>query len=110
MGMLVVSRFKDESVQLGGEHTLPRMLTEQEYEALLIAGVGMTPLSTAVRKVIDLLMAPVHVTVLDIRGDKVRLGVTAAKALPVDREEIADSKRWEREAREEYQQALAGKK
>lgn len=33
----------------------------------------------------------VTVTVLEIRGDKVRLGITAPKDVPVHRKEVADA-------------------
>lgn len=33
------------------------------------------------------------VTVVDIRGDKVRLGINAPKEVPVDREEVFQSKK-----------------
>jgi carbon storage regulator len=32
----------------------------------------------------------IHITVVEVRGDKVRLGVTAPKSVPVHRKEIAD--------------------
>jgi carbon storage regulator len=33
----------------------------------------------------------IEVTVVDIRGDKVRLGVSAPKSIPVHRKEVADA-------------------
>jgi carbon storage regulator len=33
----------------------------------------------------------VEITVVDIRGDKVRLGITAPKSIPVHRKEIYDA-------------------
>jgi len=39
----------------------------------------------------------VEVTVIEIRGDKVRLGVTAPKEIPVHRREIYDAILRERE-------------
>jgi cytosine/creatinine deaminase len=38
------------------------------------------------------------VTVVDIRGDKVRLGITAPKNVPVDRKELFEAKRQESQA------------
>jgi carbon storage regulator len=35
--------------------------------------------------------SPIRVTVIDIRGDKVRLGIDADKGLPVHREEVWDA-------------------
>ena len=44
----------------------------------------------------------VTITVIDIRGDKVRLGVEAPRAVPVHRNEVYDAiQRIERESREE---------
>ena len=33
----------------------------------------------------------VEITIVDVRGDKVRLGITAPKAIPVHRREIYDA-------------------
>jgi carbon storage regulator len=33
------------------------------------------------------------ITVVEIRGDKIRLGIQAPKEIPVDRKEVADAKR-----------------
>ena len=40
----------------------------------------------------------ITVTVTDIKGDKVRLGVEAPKEVPVDRLEVAEKKRATQEA------------
>lgn len=40
----------------------------------------------------------ITVVIVDIRGDKVRLGVEAPKDVPVDRQEVNDAKRRERTA------------
>lgn len=34
----------------------------------------------------------IEVTVIEIRGDKVRLGITAPKSISVDRKEVRDEK------------------
>lgn len=39
----------------------------------------------------------IRITVVDIRGGKVRLGIEAPKDVPVHRKEVADSIRRERE-------------
>jgi carbon storage regulator len=39
----------------------------------------------------------VEVTVIDIRGNKVRLGITAPKSVPVHRREVYENIRRERE-------------
>ena len=35
----------------------------------------------------------VRITIVDVKGDKVRLGITAPKSVPVDREEVALARR-----------------
>ena len=40
----------------------------------------------------------VEVTIVDVRGDKVRLGITAPKRIPVHRREIYDAIQREKEA------------
>jgi sRNA-binding carbon storage regulator CsrA len=37
--------------------------------------------------------APIHVTVVQVRGDKVRLGFTAPGCVKIDREEIVEKRR-----------------
>ena len=39
----------------------------------------------------------VEITIVDVRGDKVRLGITAPKAIPVHRREIYDAIQREKE-------------
>lgn len=46
----------------------------------------------------------VRVTVVAIRGDKVRLGIEAPKDVPVNRREVWESKERERSAREWLEQ------
>lgn len=52
MGMLILSRYKDESIMIGDD---------------------------------------VEIMIVDVRGDKVRLGITAPKDIPVHRREIYDA-------------------
>ncbi|KKN52819.1 hypothetical protein LCGC14_0608680 [marine sediment metagenome] len=43
----------------------------------------------------------VEITIVDVRGDKVRLGITAPKEIPVHRREVFDAiKRQKREKQE----------
>jgi carbon storage regulator len=42
----------------------------------------------------------VEITIVDVRGDKVRLGITAPKSIPVHREEIYDAIQREKKAKE----------
>jgi len=51
----------------------------------------------------------VEIIIVDVRGDKVRLGITAPKEIPVHRREIYDAiqreKRQKKEAQEKESQA-----
>ena len=42
----------------------------------------------------------VEITIVDVRGDKVRLGITAPKSIPVHRREIYDAIQREKKAKE----------
>lgn len=42
----------------------------------------------------------VKITIVDVRGDKVRLGITAPKSIAVHREEIYDAIQREKKAKE----------
>ena len=42
----------------------------------------------------------VEITIVDVRGDKVRLGITAPKSIPVHRREIYDAIQREKAASE----------
>jgi carbon storage regulator len=45
----------------------------------------------------------VEITIVDVRGDKVRLGITAPKSIPVHRREVYDSIQREKKAAKEPQ-------
>jgi len=45
----------------------------------------------------------VEIIIVDVRGDKVRLGITAPKSIPVHRREIYDAIQREKSQREEQQ-------
>ncbi len=52
----------------------------------------------------------VEIIIVDVRGDKVRLGITAPKSIPVHRREIYDAiQREKNEKKEAEQQARAEK-
>ena len=52
----------------------------------------------------------VEIIIVDVRGDKVRLGITAPKCIPVHRREIYDAiQREKNEKKESEQQAKAEK-
>jgi carbon storage regulator len=42
----------------------------------------------------------VEITIVDVRGDKVRLGITAPKEIPVHRREVFDAIKREQNARQ----------
>jgi carbon storage regulator len=43
----------------------------------------------------------VEITIVDVRGDKVRLGITAPKEIPVHRREVFDAIKREQNARQD---------
>ena len=43
----------------------------------------------------------VEITIVDVRGDKVRLGITAPKEIPVHRREVYDAIQREKQAHKE---------
>lgn len=45
----------------------------------------------------------VEITIVDVRGDKVRLGITAPKSIPVHRREVYDAIKTEKAKNEEEQ-------
>lgn len=73
--MLVLSRKKDEKIVLGDGQRLA-----------IVDAEG---------RVVRILRGPVELMVIEIRGDKVRLGIEADPELLVDREEVALAKRAE---------------
>ena len=46
----------------------------------------------------------VEITIVDVRGDKVRLGITAPKSIPVHRREVYDAIQREKKEKEKKQQ------
>lgn len=46
----------------------------------------------------------VEITIVDIRGDKVRLGITAPREIPVHRREIFDAIQREKKEKEKLEQ------
>jgi len=48
----------------------------------------------------------VEITVVDVRGDKVRLGITAPKSIPVHRREVYDAIQREKKAAAEHQKSV----
>lgn len=70
--MLVLSRQRDESIVI------------PITEAVVIDREGE-------RQFVQL-VEPIRITIVDIRGDKVRLGIQAPAAIPVDRQEVHNAK------------------
>lgn len=52
----------------------------------------------------------VEITIVDVRGDKVRLGITAPREIPVHRREIYDTIQREKAAAAAAEKAAAGEK
>ena len=50
----------------------------------------------------------VEITIVDVRGDKVRLGITAPKKIPVHRREIYDAIQREKREKQAKEQAAGG--
>lgn len=49
----------------------------------------------------------VEITIVDVRGDKVRLGITAPKDIPVHRKEVYEAIQREKREREKRQKTEA---
>ena len=103
--MLVLARQRDESVLLGGKDTafvkispeteqiIERFkawqakgvsIEEEQEEIFSIVVAISTALASAER-------GPIDMSVVDIRGDKVRLGFNAPRSVSVHRKEIYDA-------------------
>lgn len=52
----------------------------------------------------------VEITIVDVRGDKVRLGITAPKNIPVHRREVYDAIQREKATKEQTSQESPEKK
>jgi carbon storage regulator len=50
----------------------------------------------------------VEITIVDVRGDKVRLGITAPKEIPVHRREVFDAIKREQNAKQSEQEQKGG--
>jgi carbon storage regulator len=67
--MLVLSRHRDESIRIDLRSLIPMIAASPETLATILD-------------------KPLEVTVVDIRGDKVRIGVEACQSIPVHRDEV----------------------
>jgi sRNA-binding carbon storage regulator CsrA len=67
--MLVLSRFRDESIRIDLRQLIPMISASPDTLA-------------------SILSQPIEVMVVDIRSDKVRLGIECNRSIPVHREEV----------------------
>lgn len=110
MGLLVLARMRDQSIEIGSHDTTLLALTEAEVAAIEVAASlvaefapGAEPpheatLVALVNRLKSVAMGPAEVIVVDIRGEKVRLGTLADKSIPVHRKEVAEQIRRESKA------------
>ena len=123
--MLVLSRYRDESIMIGDNASItivdirgdkvrlgidaPREIEvhrQEVFNAIVRQGkAAIDPFNTAAqnensgsmlvlsrhRDETILLGNDVSITIVDIRGDKVRLGIDAPKDIPVHRQEVYDA-------------------
>lgn len=67
--MLVLSRFRDESIRIDLRQLIPMIAASPDTLA-------------------SILSQPIDVLVVDVRPEKVRLGIECNKSIPVHREEV----------------------
>lgn len=100
--MLVLSRHHNESLAIGPGPGFPAALVEY------LQRVALLPADDESRRIAEEIIKTTatatplfnqRVTVVDIRGDKVRLGCDAAPAVAIHRHEVAERIRIEGEAR-----------
>lgn len=98
--MLVISRHRDERIVCGDDKTIHINLTDGEWDALraavelmktVTAGVYYPVLQQLTERM-NASTGKIVFTIVDIRGDKVRVGVGAPKCVAVDRQEVHDAK------------------
>lgn len=86
--MLVLSRQRDEEIVIGNERTAHVELSPLEEQALRHC-TEPSLLDLAARLLGS--MGEIRATCVDIRGDKVRLGVAAPRLVSVHRKEVYDA-------------------
>lgn len=85
--MLVLSRQRDERIIIGDESTVVTQLSPLDIQALKrCVDPGLLDLADRLLATVG---TKITLTTVDIRGDKVRIGVGAPKDIPVHRSEIA---------------------
>jgi carbon storage regulator len=101
--MLVLSRQRDESIVVGDDRTVMAQLSPLEEQKLReCQDAGLTDLF---KRLLQTLGQPTECCVVDIRGDKVRLGINAPRNVPLNRREVYVAKK--RDAERAFQQAKA---
>ena len=91
--MLVLSRQRDETIMIGDDRTSMVQITPLEEQKLRhCTEPGLFELCG---RLLASLGNPIQTTVVDIRGDKVRIGVTAPKETPVHRKEVYEAIQFE---------------
>jgi carbon storage regulator CsrA len=106
--MLVLSRMRDEEIVIGSRNTLLAQITDDEVAALRVLAQQPTETGQMAARLVDAVTdTPIRVAVTDIRGDKVRLGVTAPKAIAISRSELARAKRRKQKRQQKRSNAAA---
>jgi sRNA-binding carbon storage regulator CsrA len=94
--MLVISRQRDEHVEIGARDQIIIALTKTQLAALQALAKSQNQSLLANRALFDHLQAarpgPVKVMVVDIMGDKTRLGIDAPRSMEIYRSEVADER------------------
>lgn len=88
--MLVLNRQRDEVVVIGDADTVHVPLSAADREAL--RRVRDPALVGLARRLLEAQPGPIQTTIVDIRGDKVRLGFTAPRDVRVDRREVYEQR------------------
>ena len=89
--MLVLSRKRDESIEIGVDKVIARIVDAVADKVFRMAGekCGLAEIKEQLAGVLPQ-YGPVKVVIVEIRGDKVRLGIDASTDIPVHRKEVAD--------------------
>lgn len=86
--MLVLTRLRDEKTMIGDERTTHARLSDEEMSLLRdCADPRLIPLAN--RLLLNLGALPV--TLVDVRGEKARIGFDAPVEIPIHRKEVADA-------------------
>ena len=89
--MLVLSRLRDESIEIGSRTHALVPLAPDELEVLSRLASETQGRMGLAERLAAAVVGPVVVTVVAVRGDKVRIGFDAPRALDVHRTEVRDA-------------------